>query len=85
MAGGIGFNGPINQFMDVYGQMLLHHVNYTKEEGDDSEFIYELNVGGRVWLTNQLLKFTLRLVVQMKAVCLLVVSVSFNRPIISEC
>jgi hypothetical protein len=54
MAGGIGFNGPINQFMDIYGQMLLHHVNYTKEEGDDSEFIYELNIGGRVWLTNQL-------------------------------
>lgn len=54
IAGGIGFNGPVNQFIDIYGQMLLHHVNYTKEENNDSELIYELNVGGRVWLTNQL-------------------------------
>nr|QIH44564.1 hypothetical protein G5S32_19645 [Vibrio ziniensis] len=52
---GIGFNGPINQFMDVYGQMMLHFVTYPQEEEeDDIKGMYELNVGSRVWLTNQI-------------------------------
>ncbi len=36
-AGGIGFNGPINQFADVYGQMLVHHIRPTDEQGGKSE------------------------------------------------
>jgi len=54
VAGGIGFNGPINQFIDVYGQLMLHNIRMPKDEGGDSDTIYEINVGTRVWLTNQL-------------------------------
>ncbi|MGR5165653.1 hypothetical protein ACPV5L_00445 [Vibrio astriarenae] len=52
LAGGIGFNGPINQFTDIFGQMLVHNISEKDKSGTD--FKPELNVGLRVWLTNQL-------------------------------
>ncbi len=54
VAGGIGFNGPINQFMDVYGQLLIHHNNFPKEDNVSSVTQAEMNIGLRVWLMNQL-------------------------------
>ncbi|UPQ89923.1 hypothetical protein [Vibrio sinaloensis] len=53
LAGGIGFNGPINQFADVYGQMLIHQVKFNKEAGGESKTLAEVNIGGRVWLAEQ--------------------------------
>lgn len=52
LAGGIGFNGPLNQFADIYGQMLIHNISEKNKSGTD--FKPELNVGLRVWLTNQM-------------------------------
>ncbi|NVD07878.1 hypothetical protein FCU94_13385 [Vibrio sp. JPW-9-11-11] len=54
LAGGIGFNGPINQFADIYGQLLIHRVRFDRESGGGSETRAEINVGGRVWLADQL-------------------------------
>ncbi len=54
VAGGIGFNGPINQFIDIYGQLMLHNIKLPKEDGGDSDSIFEVNIGTRMWLTNQL-------------------------------
>lgn len=54
LAGGIGFNGPINQFADVYGQLLLHRVKYTPEAGGESKNQAEVNIGLRVWLAEQI-------------------------------
>lgn len=53
IAGGIGFNGPVNQFVDVYGQLLLHRVKLTDEAGGDENTQAEFNIGFRAWLTNQ--------------------------------
>ncbi|WP_086775707.1 hypothetical protein [Vibrio coralliirubri] len=43
---GMGFNGPINQFADVTGQMLLHNI----ERNDDNHIKTEINIGLRAWL-----------------------------------
>ncbi|MGL6025942.1 hypothetical protein [Vibrio chanodichtyis] len=53
IAGGIGFNGPVSPFADVYGQLLVHHIRTPKELGGNNDTQMELNVGTRVWLTNQ--------------------------------
>lgn len=57
VAGGIGFNGPVTQFADVYGQMLLHQTKYV---AGDSDTQIEMNIGGRLWLTEQV-EATMRL------------------------
>ncbi|WP_295890993.1 hypothetical protein [uncultured Vibrio sp.] len=51
---GVGFNGPIGSFADIYGQILLHHVNFQDSSSKDSAFQPEFNVGGRLWMTNQI-------------------------------
>ncbi|EOX3426708.1 hypothetical protein ACPFUT_002559 [Vibrio cholerae] len=53
IAGGIGFNGPINQFADVYGQMLVHNIRMPKELGGEKDTQLEFNLGARAWFTNQ--------------------------------
>lgn len=53
-AGGIGFNGPISQFADVYGQVLIHHIRPTDEQGGKSETQLEFNIGSRIWLSSQI-------------------------------
>ncbi|MCJ2377172.1 hypothetical protein LNL84_10060 [Vibrio sp. ZSDZ34] len=53
IAGGLGFNGPINQFADTYGQLLIHNVKYKGDEGLDTSFLSEFNIGTRVWLMQQ--------------------------------
>ncbi|MCG3723153.1 hypothetical protein EXA23_02340 [Vibrio cincinnatiensis] len=53
-AGGIGFNGPVNPFADIYGQMLIHSVRGSDDEGNKNDVMMELNIGTRVWLTNQI-------------------------------
>ncbi|MCL9779847.1 hypothetical protein M9194_00175 [Vibrio sp. S4M6] len=53
LAGGIGFNGPLNQFADIYGQLLIHQIKYTQEAGGESEVEGEMNVGLRVWISDQ--------------------------------
>ena len=49
LAGGVGFNGPVGQFADIYGQMLIH--NIKRESGDvvGDEWKTEVNIGTRVW------------------------------------
>ncbi len=54
LAVGIGFNGPINQFTDIYGQLLVHSVKYTKEAGGETKTQPELNIGIRAWLADQI-------------------------------
>lgn len=51
-AAGLGFNGPLNQFADIYGQMLIHNIREIDRSSTD--FKPELNVGFRVWMSNQL-------------------------------
>ncbi|MCK6263614.1 hypothetical protein KP803_10055 [Vibrio sp. ZSDE26] len=53
-AAGVGFNGPIGSFADIYGQILIHHVNFVDSSSSDSAFQPEFNIGGRVWMTNQI-------------------------------
>lgn len=53
-AAGIGFNGPINQFADVYGQLLVHNIQESEEDGDDNNTQAEINIGVRLWLSDQL-------------------------------
>ncbi|WP_162048120.1 hypothetical protein [Vibrio taketomensis] len=48
---GVGFNGPINQFADVYGQALLHYIDYPNNS--DSETLPEFNIGIRMWLADR--------------------------------
>ncbi|MGF1756036.1 hypothetical protein L4C33_20910 [Vibrio makurazakiensis] len=48
-AGGIGFNGPIGQFADMYGQILVHHIRYEDEIPED-EVKTEVNIGVKAWL-----------------------------------
>ncbi|SEG01541.1 hypothetical protein [Vibrio hangzhouensis] len=50
IAGGIGFNGPIGQFADAYGQLLVHNVKTKEDEKFNSEFMSEFNIGSRIWL-----------------------------------
>jgi hypothetical protein len=50
IAGGLGFNGPIGQFADIYGQLLIHNVKTKDNEMFDSQFMSEFNIGSRVWL-----------------------------------
>ncbi|MGF1744357.1 hypothetical protein [Vibrio minamisatsumaniensis] len=45
-AGGVGFNGPIGQFADMYGQMLLHNI----ERNDENKIKTEVNIGVRAWV-----------------------------------
>lgn len=50
LAGGVGFNGPMGQFADLTGQMLLHNI----KEGDSknvigNDILPEINIGTRVW------------------------------------
>ncbi|EGR2795907.1 hypothetical protein DU976_08415 [Vibrio navarrensis] len=50
LAGGIGFNGPMGQFADIYGQMLLHNVKTESSDTIGDEWKTEINIGSRVWL-----------------------------------
>ncbi|WP_117234036.1 hypothetical protein [Vibrio maerlii] len=54
LAAGVGFNGPMSQFFDITGQILVHYVNYPNDASESSSVETELNLGGRVWLTNQI-------------------------------
>ncbi|MFY2507082.1 hypothetical protein ACN3E9_01935 [Vibrio pectenicida] len=54
LAGGIGFNGPISQFADVYGQLLVHRTKYTPDYGADKDTTAEINIGVRLWLADQI-------------------------------
>ncbi|WP_117235047.1 hypothetical protein [Vibrio maerlii] len=58
-AAGVGFNGPVSPFLDLYGQLLAHHVNPEDLENppegydEESDVYGEINLGGRLWLTPQ--------------------------------
>ncbi|MDW6004575.1 hypothetical protein [Vibrio mangrovi] len=54
IAGGIGFNGPLTQFADAFGAILLHQIKRTDDQGGDSDTLVELNIGGRLWIGEQL-------------------------------
>ncbi|EJB5268839.1 hypothetical protein IOC44_18755 [Vibrio vulnificus] len=50
LAGGIGFNGPMGQFADIYGQMLIHNIKNKSSDKIGDEWKTEVNIGARVWL-----------------------------------
>lgn len=50
MAGGMGFNGPVGQFADIYGQMLVHNVKESSGDKVGEEWRTEVNIGTRIWL-----------------------------------
>ncbi|WP_159652919.1 hypothetical protein [Vibrio atypicus] len=54
LAGGIGFNGPVSQFADIYGQLLLHYVDFPDDSSRDNRTQTEMNIGVRMWLTDQI-------------------------------
>jgi hypothetical protein len=54
ISGGIGFNGPVNEFSDVYGQLLLHNVKDKSSDKFGDEMLTEVNIGFRVWLMQQI-------------------------------
>lgn len=53
-SGGIGFNGPINEFTDIYGQLLLHNVKDKSSDKIGDEMLTEINIGVRAWLMQQI-------------------------------
>lgn len=54
VAGGIGFNGPVSQFADIYGQLLLHYVDFPDNSSRSNRTQVEMNIGTRIWLTDQI-------------------------------
>lgn len=54
IAGGIGFNGPVGQFADIYGQMLVHNVEERDRAEDSDEWRTEVNIGTRIWFTQDI-------------------------------
>lgn len=54
ISGGIGFNGPINAFADIYGQLLLHNVKDKSSDKFGDGMLTEGNIGIRIWLTQQM-------------------------------
>jgi hypothetical protein len=54
VAGGVGFNGPISQFADIYGQLLIHYVDFPDDSSRDNRSQTEMNIGTRIWLTDQI-------------------------------
>ncbi|EPE37463.1 hypothetical protein CF66_3013 [Candidatus Photodesmus katoptron] len=53
---GVGFNGPINKFSDIYGQFLIHYLSYPLKINPFGKKIIEkeINFGGRFWLTEKI-------------------------------
>ncbi|KEY91247.1 hypothetical protein CF67_03028 [Candidatus Photodesmus blepharus] len=49
VAVGIGFNGPVDQLVDVYGQFLIHYLNSIGRTIQT-----EINIGGRMWITEKI-------------------------------
>ncbi|QMV16482.1 hypothetical protein [Vibrio spartinae] len=54
LAGGIGFNGPVTQFADMFGAILLHQIKRPEDEGGKSDTLGEINIGARLWLGEKL-------------------------------
>lgn len=54
LAAGIGFNGPVNQFADIYGQLLVHYIDFPDESSRDNGSKIEMNIGFRLWLSDQI-------------------------------
>ncbi|EJA3100990.1 hypothetical protein MWT34_000035 [Vibrio vulnificus] len=50
VAGGVGFNGPMGQFADIYGQMLIHNIKSHSSDTIGDEWKTEINIGTRIWL-----------------------------------
>jgi hypothetical protein len=54
LAAGVGFNGPLNSFIDIYGQAVGHFIEYPEDEDKSSESLLELNLGLKMWLSENL-------------------------------
>ncbi|MGF1763173.1 hypothetical protein [Aliivibrio kagoshimensis] len=54
LAVGAGFNGPLNEFSDLTGQLLLHNVKSSGSDKVGDENMTELNVGLRAWILPQM-------------------------------
>ncbi len=50
LAGGVGFNGPVNPLIDVTGQFLIHNIKEKAGDYFGDDFMPELNIGARAWL-----------------------------------
>lgn len=49
VAGGVAFNGPANEFGDIYGMMLLHNIKDDSKNLIGEDFLPEFTLGGRMW------------------------------------
>lgn len=49
IAAGVGFNGPMGQFADLTGQMLLHNVKEDSGNILGEDILPEINIGTRIW------------------------------------
>ena len=49
IAAGVGFNGPLGQFADMTGQMLIHNIKEDSEKVLGEDVLPEVNLGGRIW------------------------------------
>jgi len=54
VAGGVGFNGPVNQFVDVNGQMLIHNIKSDSNNVIGEDILPEFNIGARVWFLDNI-------------------------------
>lgn len=49
IAAGLGFNGPVGQFFDLSGQMLIHNIKTDSGKFIGEDVLPEINFGGRLW------------------------------------
>lgn len=53
-AGGVGFNGPVNQFVDITGQLLIHNIKEDSSNIIGEDILPEFNIGARVWFLDNI-------------------------------
>jgi hypothetical protein len=53
IATGVGFNGPLSEFIDIYGELLLRHSALPDEDNVANHTGAELNAGLRTWISEQ--------------------------------
>ncbi|MGO1296955.1 MAG: hypothetical protein ACTMIA_06535, partial [Vibrio sp.] len=54
LAGGVGFNGPFGNFVDIYGQALIHQIREQGFSSSKDSTDIEISLGARAWLAPQL-------------------------------
>ncbi|SJL84677.1 hypothetical protein VPAL9027_02673 [Vibrio palustris] len=53
LAAGVGFNGPFGNFVDIYGQALIHQIRENGFSDSKDSTDIEISLGARAWLAPQ--------------------------------